>query len=185
MLLAHACLPTLLFSSTLPPPLWLSSPPHPLPPTLHLTTPKPLAAKGQFEHTLGWLNQWACSRSFGLGTLLPWDPEYLIESLSDSTIYMAYYTVAHLLHEGDMYAVRSGPVDVRDLTNEVWNYIFLGGELPRDTPIPRDLLARARREFEFWYPFDLRVSGKDLIQVSVYSILGGIVGGVGGGAWQH
>ncbi len=21
-----------------------------------------------FEHTLGWLNQWACSRSFGLGT---------------------------------------------------------------------------------------------------------------------
>lgn len=23
-----------------------------------------------------------------------------------------------------------------------------------------------RREFEFWYPFDLRVSGKDLIQVT-------------------
>lgn len=22
-----------------------------------------------------------------------------------------------------------------------------------------------RREFEYWYPFDLRVSGKDLIQV--------------------
>ena len=21
-----------------------------------------------FEHTLGWLRQWACSRSFGLGT---------------------------------------------------------------------------------------------------------------------
>ena len=21
-----------------------------------------------FEHTLGWLNQWACSRSFGFGT---------------------------------------------------------------------------------------------------------------------
>ena len=41
----------------------------------------------------GWLQQWACSRSFGLGTRLPWDPQYLIESLSDSTIYMAYYTV--------------------------------------------------------------------------------------------
>lgn len=48
-------------------------------------------------HTLGWLNQWACSRTYGLGTRLPWDPTYLIESLSDSTIYMAYYTVAHLL----------------------------------------------------------------------------------------
>ena len=56
-----------------------------------------------FDYTLGWLRQWACSRSFGLGTRLPWDPQYLIESLSDSTIYMAYYTVAHLLQRGDMY----------------------------------------------------------------------------------
>lgn len=54
-------------------------------------------ARHSFEHTLSWLNQWACSRSFGLGSRLPWDPEYLIESLSDSTIYMAYYTVAHFL----------------------------------------------------------------------------------------
>lgn len=59
--------------------------------------------KHAFEHTLGWLRQWACSRSFGLGTRLPWDPQYLIESLSDSTIYMAYYTVAHLLQGGNMY----------------------------------------------------------------------------------
>ena len=56
-----------------------------------------------FEHTLGWLRQWACSRSFGLGTRLPWDPQFLIESLSDSTIYMAYYTIAHILQRGDMY----------------------------------------------------------------------------------
>lgn len=28
-----------------------------------------------FKVTLGWLNQWACSRSFGLGTRLPWDPQ--------------------------------------------------------------------------------------------------------------
>ncbi len=50
-----------------------------------------------FEKTLDWLSQWACSRSFGLGSRLPWDPQVLIESLSDSTVYMAYYTVAHLL----------------------------------------------------------------------------------------
>lgn len=34
------------------------------------------------------------------GTKLPWDEYWLIESLSDSTIYMAYYTVAHFLQEG-------------------------------------------------------------------------------------
>jgi leucyl-tRNA synthetase len=62
-----------------------------------------------FEHTLGWLRQWACSRSFGLGTRLPWDAQYLIESLSDSTIYMAFYTVAHLLLGGDMYGETRAP----------------------------------------------------------------------------
>jgi leucyl-tRNA synthetase len=50
----------------------------------------------------GWLQQWACSRSFGLGTRLPWDEQYLIESLSDSTIYMAYYTIAHYLQVSGM-----------------------------------------------------------------------------------
>ena len=46
----------------------------------------------------------------GLGTRLPWDPQYLIESLSDSTIYMAFYTVAHLLQSGDMYGeTRAAP----------------------------------------------------------------------------
>ena len=64
-----------------------------------------------FEHSLGWLQQWACSRAFGLGTRVPWDPEFLVESLSDSTIYMAYYTVAHLLQGGDKYAqTRTLPV---------------------------------------------------------------------------
>ena len=32
---------------------------------------------------------------------VPWDEQFVIESLSDSTIYMAYYTVAHLLHGDD------------------------------------------------------------------------------------
>ncbi len=31
--------------------------------------------RNQFESVLGWLNQWACSRSFGLGTKLPWDTQ--------------------------------------------------------------------------------------------------------------
>ena len=51
-----------------------------------------------FEEALDWLKEWACSRLFGLGTQLPWDPKFVIESLSDSTIYFAYYTVAHFLH---------------------------------------------------------------------------------------
>uniref|UniRef100_A0A2P2JIN3 leucine--tRNA ligase n=1 Tax=Rhizophora mucronata TaxID=61149 RepID=A0A2P2JIN3_RHIMU len=118
-----------------------------------------------FEHTLSWLNQWACSRSFGLGTRIPWDEEFLVESLSDSTIYMAYYTVAHLLHNEDMYGSNnSHPVRPEQITDEVWDFVICGGPYPRSSDIPSSMLDKMKQEFEYWYPFDLRVSGKDLIQ---------------------
>lgn len=120
--------------------------------------------RNAFQHTLGWLRQWACSRSFGLGTRMPWDDQYLIESLSDSTIYMAYYTIAHLLQGGDMFGNARPSVEPSKMTDEVWDAIFLGTEKPAEDVFPRDLLDRMITEFNFWYPFDLRVSGKDLIQ---------------------
>lgn len=43
---------------------------------------------------------------------------------------------------------------------QVWDYIFLGKEAPKDCAIAPEALATMRREFEYWYPFDLRVSGK-------------------------
>ena len=122
-------------------------------------------SKKNFEHTLGWLKQWACSRSFGLGTKVPWDDQFLIESLSDSTIYMAYYTVAHLFQgDYDMYGTKFGSVEPSKLTDAVWDAIFLGAEKPSESEFPRDVLDKAIEEFNYWYPFDLRVSGKDLIQ---------------------
>lgn len=51
----------------------------------------------EFKKAINWLGPWACSRTYGLGSKISWDSQYLIESLSDSTIYMAYYTVSHLL----------------------------------------------------------------------------------------
>ncbi|XP_056172181.1 leucine--tRNA ligase, cytoplasmic-like isoform X2 [Syzygium oleosum] len=116
-----------------------------------------------FEHTLGWLNQWACSRSFGLGTRIPWDEQFLVESLSDSTIYMAYYTIAHLLHKNDMYG-SSTSMKPEQMTDEVWDFVFCGGPQPQSSDIPSSVLNQMKQEFEYWYPFDLRVSGKDLIQ---------------------
>ena len=47
------------------------------------------------------------------GTRLPWDEQYLIESLSDSTIYNAYYTVAHLLQQGPFDGSAGGPLGIR------------------------------------------------------------------------
>ena len=123
------------------------------------------AVKNMFLGTLEWLHEWACSRNFGLGTLLPWDEQFVIESLSDSTIYMAYYTVAHLLQGGVLDGKMGSPVGIKpeQLTDEVWDYIFLDREFPASSSIPEETLKKLRREFRYWYPVDLRVSGKDLI----------------------
>ncbi|KAJ7944735.1 Leucine--tRNA ligase, cytoplasmic [Quillaja saponaria] len=117
-----------------------------------------------FEHTLDWLNQWACSRSFGLGTRIPWDEQYLVESLSDSTIYMAYYTIAHFLQNGDLYGKNESSVKPEQMIDEVWDYIFCAGPYPKASVIASSIIDQMKQEFEYWYPFDLRVSGKDLIQ---------------------
>lgn len=57
----------------------------------------------------------------------------------------------------------------------MWDYIYMGGDMPAASPIPVEDLQRMRREFEFWYPFDLRVSGKDLIQARLGSAAAGCV----------
>lgn len=121
--------------------------------------------RNAFEQVLDWLHQWACARSYGLGSKLPWDPQYLVESLSDSTIYMSYYTIAHLLQGGVEDGSVVGPLGIKaeDLTDEAWSYILTDAELPAKSNIPSDKLEILRREFRYFYPFDLRSSGKDLI----------------------
>nr|TKW28711.1 hypothetical protein SEVIR_3G346600v2 [Setaria viridis] len=107
-----------------------------------------------FEHTLGWLNQWACSRSFGLGTRIPWDEQFLVESLSDSTLYMAYYTVSHVLQNGNMYGKEISSIKPEEMTDDVWDYVFCDGPAPK-SDIPPTLLNKMKQEFQYWYPFDI------------------------------
>ncbi|XP_069340264.1 leucine--tRNA ligase, cytoplasmic [Eulemur rufifrons] len=118
-----------------------------------------------FEATLDWLQEHACSRTYGLGTRLPWDEQWLIESLSDSTIYMAFYTVAHLLQGGNLRGQAESPLGIRpqQMTKEVWDYVFFKEAPFPKTQIPKEKLDQLKQEFEFWYPVDLRVSGKDLV----------------------
>lgn len=121
--------------------------------------------KNAFVQVLDWLAQWACARSYGLGTKLPWDQSQLVESLSDSTIYMSYYTIAHFLHK-DIFGKEKGEANIapEDLTDDIWDWLFCRAEKIPQTSIKEETLHRMRREFEYWYPLDLRVSGKDLIQ---------------------
>ncbi|PRT55682.1 Leucine--tRNA ligase, cytoplasmic [Wickerhamiella sorbophila] len=122
-------------------------------------------ARNGFEKVLDWLRNWALSRTYGLGTRIPWDEQYLVESLSDSTIYMAYYTICHFLHK-DYYGQELGSLGIpaEDMTDEVWNYVFCrSNDISAECKVSKEKLDTMRNSFRFFYPLDLRVSGKDLI----------------------
>ena len=93
-----------------------------------------------FEGVLAWMKNWAVTRKFGLGTKLPWDPQYLVESLSDSTVYMAYYTIDRFLHS-DYYGKKAGKFDIKpeQMTDEVFDYIFTRRD-DVETDIPKEQL---------------------------------------------
>lgn len=123
-------------------------------------------SRKNFEICLDWLHEYACSRTYGLGTKLPWDKQWLIESLSDSTIYMAYYTIVHFLQDGSFRGEKPSPLGITAemMTSDVWNYIFFAdAKFPTSTKIKKENLELLKKEFNYWYPLDLRVSGKDLI----------------------
>ncbi len=126
----------------------------------------PESRRTQFEAIFDWLEEKACARKVGLGTPLPWDPEWVIESLSDSTIYMAYYTISRHMNR----LREEGRLDPEKLTRDFFDYLFLEefsekreGELERKTGIPADIIHDMKEEFEYWYPLDWRCSAKDLI----------------------
>ncbi len=111
--------------------------------------------KEEFREAIDWMREKACARKSGLGTKLPFDPNWIIESLSDSTIYMAYYTISKFINQGK--------VKPEQFTNEVFDYIFLGKGNPEELPVDKEVLEEMRREFLYWYPLDSRHSGRDLI----------------------
>lgn len=119
----------------------------------------PEEIRQQFLNTVDWLKNKACARKTGLGTKLPWDKEWIVETLSDSTIYMAYYTISHIIKENDITA--------EQLKDEVFDYVFLGKgdvkEVAKISGIEKSVLERMRREFEYFYPVDLRNSAKELV----------------------
>lgn len=104
--------------------------------------------RADYLYTAGWLREKACARAAGLGTRLPFDKSKMIEALSDSTIYMAFYTIAHLL-DG---------IDESELTEEFFDYVFYGKGKGGTNA------KKCRESFLYWYPLDSRHSGADLVR---------------------
>jgi len=116
----------------------------------------PEEVRANFKYYIGWLQDWACSRRIGLGTKLPWNKDWLIEPLSDSTIYMAYYTIAKYMKD----------IDPEDLNDNFFDEVFLGYNSNKDSSnilISQELTKEMRDEFNYWYPLNWRLSAKDLV----------------------
>jgi len=119
----------------------------------------PPEARPLFKEVVDWLQDKACARKSGIGTPLPWDPEWIVKTLSDSTIYTAYYTVSKYVNDGTL--------KPKSMTREFFDYVFLGYGDPslvaKRVGIQEEILERIRNEFLYWYPVDLRNSAKELI----------------------
>ncbi len=123
----------------------------------------PEVVRKQFDYVIDWLDHWACTREYGLGTKLPWDHKWVIESLSDSTIQMAYGTISKYLQNPKEYGFMPDR-----LNDEFFDYVFLGignsESVEKSAGIPKKIVETMRSDFEYWYPFDFRNSAKDLVQ---------------------
>jgi leucyl-tRNA synthetase len=127
--------------------------------TLEQAAIYPDSARQWFLNIIDWLKEWPCARRSGLGTPLPWSPGWIVETLTDSTVYMAFYTINNHLKK---YKIKGD-----QLTFDVFDYIFYGKgkleKIARLSKIDSQILEKMRNEFLYWYPLDLRVSAKELL----------------------
>ena len=120
----------------------------------------PSNIKTEFLEVIDWLHERACARQQGLGTKLPWDKDWIVESLSDSVIYMAYYTISRFVNDGT--------VTPENLTKEFFDFILLDkGDVSlaaSTSKLSEDVINTIKKEFSYFYPVDSRHSGRDLVQ---------------------
>lgn len=102
---------------------------------------------------LEWFQDRPCTRKGRwLGTPFPLDPAWLIEPIADSTFYPAYFIVRRF--------VSSGRLPVSALTPAFFDHVFCG-EGPGEPSVDPTLQSEVRSEFEYWYPLDLNIGGKE------------------------
>lgn len=103
----------------------------------------------ELPKVLDWFSDRACIRQGSwLGTPFPFEEGWVIEPISDSTLYPAYYVIAPYVNQGRL--------QPEDMSLAFFDYVFLGQGEPADP-----LWDEIRRDFLFWYPVDINLGGKE------------------------
>ncbi len=117
----------------------------------------PEKSRSAFLSALDWINLRAAERAQGLGTKFPYEKSHIIESLSDSTIYMSFYTISNLIRD----------VDPEKLTGEFFDYVMLGRgdaeSVSKSTGVDFGVVRKCRDSFSYWYTNTSRHSAPELI----------------------
>ncbi len=112
--------------------------------------------------TLDWFQERACVRMGSwLGTRFPLDDKWIIEPISDSTLYPIYDLIAKY--------VNSGEVKEENMVPAFFDHVYLGKctveEVARETGLSVNLLDRIRKDVDYWYPLDINLGGKEHMTV--------------------
>lgn len=99
---------------------------------------------------IDWLRERPCARRRGIGTRLPFDENWVIESLSDSTIYMVGYT--NLKYLRNIYN------ELKCIPDDVLDFVYLNKDFPENYKKFKNDIEMARNEFNYWYGVDLRIT---------------------------
>jgi leucyl-tRNA synthetase len=114
------------------------------------------------QNVLEWYRERACVRLGNwLGTRFPLDTRWIVEAIADSTLYPVYYVLSRYVNDGR--------VDPDRMTEEFFDHVLLAkgdaSEVSRSTGLDRALLEEISSEFDYWYPLDVNLGGKEHMTV--------------------
>ena len=109
----------------------------------------PQEYKEELPGVLDWFDDRACIRKGSwLGTEFPFKKDWIIEPISDSTLYPAYYVISKYVNDKK--------INPNEMTEKFFDYVFLGEGNP-SKPIWKEI----KDDFDYWYPVDINLGGKE------------------------
>lgn len=115
-------------------------------------TYNPTKMKATQKGYLEWVKMRPCARKRGIGTPLPYDKDWVIESLSDSTIYQMFYLAAKVINKEK--------IREDNLIPELFDYIFLSKgnveEIAKLSNLTTTQLTEMKEQVDYWKSFDFR-----------------------------
>ncbi len=109
----------------------------------------PQEYKDELPKILDWFgDRAAIRRGSWLGTEFPYKKDWIIEPISDSTLYPAYYVISPYVNQKK--------ISIKEMTDEFFDYVFLGIGSPK-----HETWKSIKSDFDYWYPVDINLGGKE------------------------